>query len=301
MSEAMSDMRTHNQVTNAAHTLETAPTQFIKTGAIRFAYRRFGAAGGIPLLFLQHFTGTMDSWDPAMVDGFARERNVVLFDNRGVSLSSGVTPDNVSAMADDARTFIAALGLERVDLLGFSLGGFVAQALAANHPELIRRVILAGTGPEGGERIGDLGRVFARSQQASPVEPRLFLFFSETQSSQRAGQAFIERQARRTMDRDPDSSEQTVNAQFKAIVDWGDSPGPQAATRLQRIAQPVLVVNGKTDVMVPASNSYALFQALPNATLLLYPDAGHGALFQYAGDFVEHSLRFLAASGEAAA
>jgi pimeloyl-ACP methyl ester carboxylesterase len=296
----MSEVRTHNQVSNAGHTLETAPTQFIETGAIRFAYRRFGAAGGIPLLFLQHFTGTMDSWDPAMVDGFARERSVVLFDNRGVSRSSGATPDNVSAMADDARTFIAALGLERVDLLGFSLGGFVAQALAAKHPELVRRVILAGTGPEGGEGIRDLGRVLAQAQQASPVEPRLYLFFSETQSSQRAGRAFIERQARRTRDRDPDSSEQTVNTQFKAIVDWGDSPGPQAATRLQRIAQPVLVVNGKTDVMVPASNSYALFQALPNATLLLYPDSGHGALFQYADDFVAQSLRFLAAPGEEA-
>ncbi len=218
----MFEVRTHNQVSNAAHTHETAPTQFIETGAIRFAYRRFGAAGGNPLVFLQHFTGTMDSWDPAMVDGFARERSVVLFDNRGVSRSSGVTPDNVSAMADDARMFIAALGLERVDLLGFSLGGFVAQALAARHPELVRRVILAGTGPEGGEGIQDLGRVLAQGQHASPVEPRLFLFFSETQSSQRAGRAFIERQARRTMDRDPDSSEQTVNAQFRAIVDWGD-------------------------------------------------------------------------------
>src|SRR3954467_11380010 len=126
MSEVMSEVRTHNQISNAGHTLETAPPQFIETGAVRFAYRRFGAAGGIPLVFLQHFTGTMESWDPAMVDGFARERSVVLFDNRGVSRSSGATPDNVAAMADDARTFITALDLERVDLLGFSLGGFVA-------------------------------------------------------------------------------------------------------------------------------------------------------------------------------
>jgi pimeloyl-ACP methyl ester carboxylesterase len=275
------------------HLSATAPTEFVEAGGIRFAHRRFGAAGGVPLVFLQHFTGTMDGWDPSVVDGFARERPVVLFDNAGVSRSGGATPDSVGAMADHAAAFIAALGLARVDLLGFSLGGFVAQVLAVRHPELVRRIILAGTGPEGGEGIRDMGRVVAQGQQASPAEPRLFLFFEQTESSQRAGREFIERQARRTADRDPDSGEQTFAAQLGAIVGWGAPAGPEATARPRDVVQPVLVVNGRNDLMVPTINSSALFQQLPDARLVLYPDSGHGALFQYSDAFVREGLRFL--------
>ncbi len=275
------------------HLSATAPTAFVDADGIRFAHRSFGAAGGVPLVFLQHFTGTMDGWDPSVVDGFARERPVVLFDNAGGSRSGGATPGSVRAMADHAASFIAALGLARVDLLGFSLGGFVAQVLAVRRPELVRRVILAGTGPEGGEGIRDMGGVVARGRQASPAEPRLFLFFEQTESSQRAGRAFIERQARRTADRDPDSSEQTFTAQLRAIADWGAPPGPEPLVRPRDVAQPVLVVNGRNDLMVPTINSYALFQQLPDAKLVLYPDSGHGALFQHSGDFVWEGLRFL--------
>lgn len=270
------------------------PTAFVEADGIRFAYRRFGAADGVPLMLLQHFTGTMDAWDPSLVDGFARARPVVLFDNAGVSGSSGATPDSVHAMADHAVAFITALGLTRVDLLGFSMGGFVAQVVAAQHPDLVRRIILAGTGPEGGEGIRDIGRVLAQARQASPAEPRLFLFFEQTESSQEAGRAFLERQARRTIDRDPDSTEQTIAAQLKAIVDWGTLPSTEGAARLRTIIQPVLVVNGKNDLMVPTINSYALFQQLPNAKLILYPDSGHGALFQYSDEFVKEGLQFLA-------
>jgi pimeloyl-ACP methyl ester carboxylesterase len=277
------------------HTHVTAPTQFVEAKSIRFAYRTFGTGDGVPLVFLQHFTGTMDFWDPAVVDGFARQRPVILFDNAGVSRSSGATPTGVGSMAKDAAAFLAALGLSRVDLLGFSLGGFVAQVLAAQCPHLVRRVILAGTGPEGGEGIRNLGEVVGRAQQVNPGQPRLYLFFDQTESSQRAGRAFIERQARRTGDRDPDTTEQTVGAQFETIVSWGGTPSAEAKTRLQQITQPVLVVNGKSDVMVPTINSYALFQDLPNATLLLYPDSGHGALFQYSDAFVSAGLQFLAA------
>ena len=275
------------------HSHVTAPTQFVEAAGVRYAYRRFGPAEGVPLLFLQHFTGTMDFWDPAVVDGFARERPVVLFDNAGVSRSGGATPETVHTMADDAAAFIAALGLTQVDLLGFSLGGFVAQVLAGRNPQLVRRIILAGTGPEGGEGIEYLPQIVAEGQQATPTEPRLFLFFDRTDSSQRAGRAFITRQQRRTSERDPDSSEQTVAAQLEAIVRWGASPTAEAALRLQHISQPVLVVNGKSDVMVPTINSYALFQQLPNARLSLYPDSGHGALFQYADAFVRDGLQFL--------
>lgn len=220
-------------------------------------------------------------------------RPVVLFDNAGVARSSGATPDTVRAMADHALAFIAALGLTRVDLLGFSLGGFIAQVMAAQRPDLVRRLILAGTGPEGGEGIQNLGTVVAQARQASPAEPRLYLFFEQSESSQEAGRAFVERAARRTSDRDPDSSEQTVGAQLTAIVRWGASPGPERVTRLRAITQPVLVVNGKRDIMVPTINSYTLFQQLPDARLLLYPDSGHGALFQYADEFVREGLQFL--------
>lgn len=277
------------------HTHVTAPTRFVEANGTRYAYRRFGATDGVPLVFLQHFTGTMDSWDPSVVDGFARERPVILVDNAGVSRSSGLTPDDITSMADHVRAFLAALGLTRVDLLGFSLGGFIAQVVASQHPDLVRRLILAGTGPEGGDGIQNLGEVVGRGVQASPAEPRLFLFFDQTESSQGAGRAFIERQALRTADRDPDSSEQTIAAQLKAILGWGTSPPANGVARLRRITQPVLVVNGRVDVMVPTVNSFALFQELPDARLILYPDSGHGAIFQYSDPFVGEGLRFLAA------
>jgi Predicted hydrolases or acyltransferases (alpha/beta hydrolase superfamily) len=272
---------------------QTEPTQFVEAAGIRFAYRRFGQTGGVPLVFLQHFTGTMDSWDPLVVDGFARARPVILFDNAGVARSSGSTPDNVQAMAEHAVAFITALGLKQVDLLGFSLGGFIAQVIAAEHPELVRRMILAGTGQEGGEGIRNLPQVLEQARQHSPDELRLFLFFEQTPTSQRAGREFLARQARRTADRDPESSEQTVGAQFTAIVAWGADADGRATARLQRITQPVLIVNGKNDIMVPTVNSFAMFRQLPRARLTLYPDSGHGGLFQYADAFVNEGVRFL--------
>lgn len=277
------------------HTHATAPTQFVTVGDTRIAYRRFGAAEGHPLVFLQHFTGTMDFWDPTVVDGFAHHRPVILFDNVGVGSSGGLTPPTVRAMANDAAAVIAALGLAQVDLLGFSLGGFVAQAVASDHPHVVRRLILAGTGPEGGEGIDQLGAVLARGQATSPTEPRLYLFFDDSEVSQRAGGAFIERQALRVTERDPNSTDQAVDAQFAAIVSWGGTPPSEAGAHLRQVTQPVLVVNGKSDVMVPTLNSYTLFQQLPDARLVLYPDSGHGALFQYADAFVREGLQFLAA------
>ena len=270
-----------------------APTSFIEANGVTYAYRRLGQPSGVPLVFLQHFTGTMDSWDPVVVDGFAQARPVILFDNQGVSRSSGTTPDTVAAMANDAVAFITALGLKQVDLLGFSLGGFIAQVIAAEHPALVRRLILAGTGPEGGEGIRNLPQALEQAQKTSPDDLRRYLFFEQTDTSQDAGRAFLKRQAQRTMDRDPESSQQTVGAQFTAIVAWGTDGDPRSARRLQQITQPVLVVNGKNDIMVPTINSYTLFQRLPNAQLSLYPDSGHGGLFQHGETFVDEGIRFL--------
>jgi pimeloyl-ACP methyl ester carboxylesterase len=260
---------------------------------IGYSYRRFGAANGVPVVFLQHVTGTMDYWDPAVVDGFARERPAILVDYPGVGRSGGSTPDTVQGLAERVVAFIGALGLRQVDLLGFSLGGFVAQVIAAEHPDLVRRVILAGTGPEGGEGIQTLGNVLMQGLQKSPAEPRLYLFFEQSESSQHAGRAFIERQTRRMGDREPNISDQAATAELTAIGRWGSPQGNESAARLPAMTQPVLVVNGKNDLLVPTINSYALFQRLPNAELHLYPDSGHGALFQYAEEFVREGLRFL--------
>jgi pimeloyl-ACP methyl ester carboxylesterase len=270
-----------------------APTQFVETPGGRIGYRRFGYAGGTPLVFLQHFTGTMDSWDPAVTDGFASHRPVVLFDNLGVGVSSGTTPRSVRAMARDAAAFIEALGFQQVDLLGFSLGGFVAQVLATEFPQLVRSSILAGTGPQGGDGIAALGDVLESGHRRSPTEPRLYLFFTQTEEGQREGRAFVERQAKRTSARTA-ASEEAVAAQFAAIVEWGRKVTASSGG-WSRPAQPILIVNGKTDVMVPTVNSYALFQELPNARLVLYPDSGHGAIFQYRDDFVREGVRFLSA------
>ena len=272
----------------------TAPTRSIDINGITYAYRRLGVEQGVPLLFLQHFTGTMDYWDPAIVDGFARAHPVILFDNTGVSRTTGKTPDNVGQMAQDAVVFARGLGLQEVDLLGFSLGGFIAQMIAAEHAQLVRRIILAGTGPQGGEGIANLPHVLSQAQTQRTQHPLLYLFFAQTESSQAAGRAFLQRMAARAQDRDPESSEQTIAAQVRAIVRWGSQPSDGFA-RLGRIEHPVLIVNGKDDMIVPTINSFVMFEHLPNARLVLYPDSGHGGLYQFSDSFVSDGLRFLAA------
>jgi pimeloyl-ACP methyl ester carboxylesterase len=276
-------------------TSQTAATQLIDVKGTSFAYREFGAPGKVPLVFLHHLTATLDDWDPAVLDAVAAKRHVIIFDNRGVGRSGGVTPDSVAAMAQDAAAFLDAKGLKQVDLLGYSLGGFVAQRLAVTRPALVRRLILAGTGPAGGEGISNVAAILADAIQRGTAEgknPKSFLFFSPTSSSQRAGQDFLTRLAARTQDLDTPASNETIQAQVKAIAVWG-SPSSAKEVDLGAIQQPVLVVNGNRDVMVPTSNSIALFEGLRNAQLSLYPDSGHGALFQHSPSFVEQVARFL--------
>jgi pimeloyl-ACP methyl ester carboxylesterase len=272
----------------------TAPTQFVVANGVRYAYRRFGADTGTPLVFLQHFRGGMDHWDPAVTDGLAANRPVVLFDNTGVAASSGETPDTVEAQADDAAAFIRALGLTRVDLLGFSIGGYVAQALTLRHRELVRRLVLVGTKPRAGDdrdRHPDVNSVATRNEVLT-LEDFRFLFFEPTQTSQDAGERFWERRHQRTIDVDPPTSKQTMQAQTAAIVDWKQPHGEPVA-ELKTITQPTLVVNGRRDVMVPTINSYHLAQHIPGAQLIVYPDSGHASLFQYPELFVSHVRLFL--------
>jgi pimeloyl-ACP methyl ester carboxylesterase len=272
--------------------LETVPTEFVEAAGKRFAYRRLGSSQGTPLVCLQHFSGTIDSWDPAVVNALAEDRPVIVFDNTGVGKSSGTTPDNVAQMAIDAKSFISALGFATVDLLGYSLGGMVAQILAAEHPKLVRKVLLVGTAPQGGEE--HLMEVLkeARSHKEAP-DPRLPLFFTPSRDSQDAGLAFLKRASARSLDRDPDSAEAITTQQAKALIGWCATKDPDN-TILGAIKQPVLIVSGSDDTMLPSTNAHVMFRHLKDAQLILYPDSGHGALFQYPKRFVGHAALFLA-------
>src|SRR3984893_4846612 len=249
------------------HTHQTAPTQFVEANGIRFAYRRFGNAAGVPLVFNQHYTGTMDHWDPAVTDGFAREREVILFDNAGVSSSSGEVPTSFEQMGRNAVAFIKALGLQQVDVLGFSIGGFVAQEMTLGEPKLVRRLILLGTGPrsgvgmEGGTPEGN--RIFGATY-AEPDHLWLSVFFPPSQASQAAGRAFLKRFRLRTKDRDPEVNDKVAPAQRAAIAKWA-APRERPYDYLKAIQQPTLVVNGGNDVIIYTVNSFILQQNLPNA------------------------------------
>ena len=277
------------------HSHQTAPTQFVEAAGIRFAYRRFGKPGGVPLVFNMHFTGTMDHWDPLVTDGLAATREVILFNNAGISSTTGTVSASVEEMAINAAAFIKALGLAKVDVLGFSLGGLVAQALAAADPDLVRRLILVGTGPRGGEGMATLtpeAQAVFGATYANPDEVWLGAFFTPSEPSQAAGRAFLKRFHLRTKGRDPAISEQVAPAQLEALAKWG-APRAGAFDYLRGIAQPTLVINGSNDVLVYTVNSLILQQNLPNAQLILYPDSNHGSQYQYPALFVADVTRFL--------
>jgi pimeloyl-ACP methyl ester carboxylesterase len=282
----------------AAYTHQTAPTQFVEADGIRFAYRRFGKAGGAPLVFNQHFTGTMDHWDPAVTDGLAKEREVILFDNAGISSSSGEVPTTFEEMGADAVAFIKALGLKKVDVLGFSIGGLVAQEITLQAPGLVRRLVLVGTGPRGGQGMATLTpeaqRIFGATYDP-PEELWLKVHFTESEASQAAGREFLKRFKRRTKNRDPEVNEKVAPAQIEAIGKWGVQRAG-SYDYLRNIAQPTLVLNGDNDVIIYSINSWILQQNIPNAQLIIYPDANHGSQYQYPERFVRHVSEFLSES-----
>ncbi|MDB6086985.1 MAG: dienelactone hydrolase family protein [Gammaproteobacteria bacterium] len=278
------------------HTHRTAPTQHVETKGIRFAYRRFGRSNGVPLVLNQHFTGTMDHWDPAVTDGLAQGREVILFNNAGVSSSSGTVPTTFEEGGADAVAFLRALGLTKVDVLGFSIGGFAAQEITLQAPELVRKLVLVGTGPRGGQSMATLTpeaqEIFGQTY-AVPEEIWLKVHFTPSAASQAAGRRFLDRFRARGKDRDPEVNETVAPAQIAAIGKWGVQR-QGSYEYLKRIAQPTLIVNGHHDVIIYTINSYILQQNIPNAQLILYPDASHGSFYQYPERFVGHVSMFLA-------
>jgi pimeloyl-ACP methyl ester carboxylesterase len=269
-----------------------APTRTLSAGEVEFAYRELGPSTGVPVVFLTHLAAVLDNWDPRVVDGIATKRRVITFDNRGVGASSGSTPTTIQEMASDAVTFIGALGLEQVDLFGFSMGGMIAQVIAQQEPQLVRKLILAGTGPAGGEGIDKVTRITYLDTARGLLtrqDPKQFLFFTRTPNGRRAGKAFLARLQERTSDRDQAISIRSFRAQLKAIHRWGQ----QQPADLASIHQPVLTMNGESDRMVPSNNTVDLDRRLPNSQLVLYPDAGHGGVFQFHQDFVRRALAFL--------
>ncbi len=276
-------------------THKTAPTQYIEANGIRFAYRRFGKPGTVPLVFNQHYVGTMDYWDPAVTDGLAESREVILFNNAGISSSSGEVPTSFEAMGANAVAFIKALGITQADVLGISIGGFVAQEVTLQAPELVRKLILIGTGPRGGEGMASLTpeaqQIFGATYDP-PEHLWLAVHFGPSEAAQTAGKRFLERKHLRQEGRDPEVNEEVSSRQIEAIIKWGEQR-PGSYDYLKTIQQPTLVVNGNHDLIIYTMNSFILQQNIPNAQLILYPDANHGSPYQYPELFVKHANLFL--------
>ncbi|MEU6848029.1 alpha/beta hydrolase [Streptomyces sp. NPDC046716] len=275
-------------------THHTAPTRFVEADGVRFAYRRLGPSGGVPLVMLQHFTGNLDNWDPALVDALAAEREVILVNYPGVASSTGTPARTIAEMAQQMITFTTALGVEQIDLLGFSIGGFAAQDMALIRPRLIRRLILAGTGPKGAPGMhGWRKDIETHARAEVPTgEDLLYIFFAHTETSQAKGVEFLGRFMARTEARDVPSSLASRDAQYDAVLEWG-IPNHSALQRLTGIQCPTLILQGDDDLMIPTKGSYTLAGLIPDAQVRIYPDAAHASLFQYPAEVAKDVNTFL--------
>jgi pimeloyl-ACP methyl ester carboxylesterase len=273
------------------YTHQTVPTQFVEADGIRYGYRRFGKAGTAPLLFLGYFNSNMDAWDPAVTNNLAVEHELILFDNAGVGASGGETPYTVTEMTPHCAAFCRAVGLKAIHVVGFSLGGMIAQQLALEHPELVRRLILLGTAPRGGE--GLTFTELSPEEQADPVAFLLSAFFTPSDASQAAGRQYMKRLESRTRDLDLSVSRNSAVAQLAAIREWGAMPSTNRYATLKNITHQTLIVHGNKDVVVGPINALILAERLPNAQLIVYSDSSHGAQYQHAGTFLQHVNLFL--------
>ena len=270
-----------------------APARTVSAGGVTFAYRELGPKGGIPVVFFVHLAATLDNWDRRIVDPIAKDHHVITFDQRGVGASTGKVPDSIEAMADDAYTFIRALGFDKIDIFSFSLGGMIAQALVVEHPELVRKLVLTGTGPAGGKDIDKVaGTTYYDILRAALTrsDAKEFLFFNRNATGKPAAKAFIKRLRERTVDRDAPIKVKAFQTQLNAIKKWGRS----APADLSKITQPTLIANGDNDRMVPSVLSEDLHRRITGSELIIYPDSGHGGIFQFHDKFAPVAVEFLA-------
>ena len=271
---------------------QTAGTQFVTAGGTKIAYRVLGDKAGIPLVMLSPLGNAMDDWDPAITNGLAQKYKVIIFDIPGAGTSGGTTPDNVPDMAKGAVSFIKALGYNKVNLLGFSMGSFISQQIALTEPALVNKIILTGTGPKGSQGLSDLPKFLAAAASLTPEQVFLASFFNTSDFSQNAGKSAYERIQERQVNRDAPLNGEAFTNEVKAVLGWAQ-PNPDALTELKSVTQPVLIVQGQEDALVPVVNAISMSKSLPNAKLIVYPDAGHAAFFQYHDDFVQKALEFL--------
>jgi pimeloyl-ACP methyl ester carboxylesterase len=273
------------------YTHETVPTQFVEASGIRYAYRRFGKAATVPLLFLEYFNSNMDGWDPAVTNSVAADHELILFDNAGVGASGGESPYTVVGMTQHCVAFCHALGLKAIHVVGFSLGGMIGQQLALEHPQLVQRLLLLATGPRGGQ--GMTFTELSPEEQADPVAFLLGAFFSPSEASQAAGREYMKRLESRREDRDLPVSRNSAVAQLAAIREWGTIPSTARYETLKNITHPTLIVHGSKDIVVAPINGLILAEHLPNAQLIVYSDSSHGAHYQHAKLFLQHVNLFL--------
>jgi pimeloyl-ACP methyl ester carboxylesterase len=277
------------------HTHQTAPTQFVEANGIRFAYRHFGKAGGVPIVMNIHFRGTMDHWDPVITDGLAERREVVLFDNAGVGASSGEVPPTFPDMARDAIAFIKTLWISKADVLGYSIGGKIAQEIAVQAPDVVRKLVLIGTGPRGADTAASKSAEIFSATYDPPEHLWIAAHFSSSPAGRAAGLAYLERKHRRR-DRSPEVSETSAATQFQAIVKSNEK-FDGVLDYLSEIHHPTLVVHGHNDLIIPTINGFTLQQHLPNAQLIIYPDSSHAPFYQYPKLFLAQVERFLDQEG----
>jgi len=271
---------------------KTAETQFITAGGTKFAYRILGNKPGIPLVMLSPLGSTMDDWDPAITNGLAQKYKVIIFDIQGAGTSGGTTPDNIPDMAKGVVSFINALGYSKVNLLGFSMGSFISQQIVLTQPGLVNKIILTGTGPKGSEGLSNLPNILASAAGLTPEQVFLASFFASSPTSQSAGKSAYQRVQERQVNRDAPLNNESFTNEVKSVLGWAQ-PYPAALTELQSVTQPVLIVQGEKDILVPVVNAINMSHSLPNAQLIVYPDAAHAAFFQYHDDFVQKALEFL--------